>query len=221
MSAPRIDRLSEGLDEIECRVGNIGPAVIDREGVATVRHLHDLRHGPVAPLPLVRTFAVAHGTMWSFSPSMISSGSSGQSGQALSRLCHPDAHLRIQGSASRGRPAHQLGPHPAVTYDGWLWDMRRLPRAPLAPSAPLWSGATVSLPNFWTRGGRAARWPWCTDGPGSARAAWSRSSRTGSGTREGLSWLAGAARPPGMCRSVRCGRPCLVPPVSGWRRRHD
>src|SRR5213594_509851 len=53
MSSPRSDRLDEPLNEVERRLGDLAPAVVDREGVAPVRHLHDLRHGGVAPLPLV------------------------------------------------------------------------------------------------------------------------------------------------------------------------
>ena len=125
-----------------------------------------------------------------------------------------------RGSTSCGRQAHQPGPHhPAFTYHGWLWDTRRGPPTPLARSVLSWSGATASLPNFRAHGGRAARCSWCAGEPGSARADWSGSSRTGSGTRAGLSWLAGAARLPGTCRSVLCGRPCSLPPVSGWRHR--
>jgi hypothetical protein len=46
--------LREPLDEVERRLGDLVPAVVDREGVASVRDLHDLRHCRVAPLPLVR-----------------------------------------------------------------------------------------------------------------------------------------------------------------------
>jgi len=47
------DRLDEALDEVECRLGDLAPAVVDREGVPPVRDLHDLRHAGVAPLLLV------------------------------------------------------------------------------------------------------------------------------------------------------------------------
>src|SRR5215470_12965471 len=138
----------------------------------------------------------------------------------LSRLRHLDEQLCAQGISElreKGSPARPH--HPAFTYHGWLWDTRRGPRTPLARSVLSWSDATASLPNFRARGGRAARRSSCADEPGSARVAWSGSSRTGSGTRVGLSWLAGAARPPGTCRSVRCGRPCSLPLVSDWRHR--
>src|SRR2546427_10693272 len=46
------DRLGEPLDEVERRLGDLAPAAVDREGVASVRDLHDLRHGGIAPLPL-------------------------------------------------------------------------------------------------------------------------------------------------------------------------
>jgi hypothetical protein len=52
-SSPRSDRLGEPLDEVECRLGDLAPAVVDREGVAPVGDLRDLRDGGVAPLPLV------------------------------------------------------------------------------------------------------------------------------------------------------------------------
>src|SRR4051794_17622296 len=45
--------LGEPLDEVERRLSDLPPAVVDGEGVAPVRHHHELRHGPVAPLPLV------------------------------------------------------------------------------------------------------------------------------------------------------------------------
>ena len=44
--------LGKPLDEVERRTGHVAPAVVDREGVAPVRDLHDLRHGGVAPLAL-------------------------------------------------------------------------------------------------------------------------------------------------------------------------
>src|SRR5262245_35687434 len=50
---PRHDRLGEPLDEVERRLGDLAPAVVDREGVASVRDLDDLRHGGVASLALV------------------------------------------------------------------------------------------------------------------------------------------------------------------------
>src|SRR5215470_19869319 len=138
----------------------------------------------------------------------------------LSHLRHLDAQLRAQEISELRETGSPAGPHhPAFTYHGWLWDTRRLPRTPLAPSAQSWSGATASLLNFRARGGWAARCWWCAGEPGSARVAWSGSSRTGSGARAGLSWLAGAARPRGTWRSVRCERPCSLPPVSGWRHR--
>jgi hypothetical protein len=37
----------EPLDEVERRLGDIVPAVVDRQGMAPVRHLHDLRHAGV------------------------------------------------------------------------------------------------------------------------------------------------------------------------------
>src|SRR6516165_9995438 len=43
----------EPVDEVECRLGDLAPAMVDREGVAPVGNLHDLGHGGVAPLPLV------------------------------------------------------------------------------------------------------------------------------------------------------------------------
>src|SRR5205085_5331679 len=52
-SSPRSDRLGESLDEVERRLGDLAPAVVDPEGVASVWHLHDLRHGGVPLLPLV------------------------------------------------------------------------------------------------------------------------------------------------------------------------
>src|SRR6187397_2763006 len=45
-------QLGEPLDEVEGGLGDLAPAVIDGEGVAPVRHLHDLRHAGVALLPL-------------------------------------------------------------------------------------------------------------------------------------------------------------------------
>src|SRR4029077_17232076 len=50
--------LREPLYEIERRLGDFAPAVVDREGVATVGDLHDLRHTGVAPLPLVASVEV-------------------------------------------------------------------------------------------------------------------------------------------------------------------
>src|SRR6187200_93669 len=46
-------QLGEPLDEVEGGLGDLAPAVIDGEGVAAVRHLHDLRYGGIALLPLV------------------------------------------------------------------------------------------------------------------------------------------------------------------------
>jgi hypothetical protein len=45
--------LGKPFSEGERDLGDATPAVVDREGVAPVRDLHDLRHGGVAPLPLV------------------------------------------------------------------------------------------------------------------------------------------------------------------------
>src|SRR5262245_25388778 len=50
---PRSDRSGEPLDEVERRLGNLAPAMVDREGVAPVSDLHNLRHGGIASLPLV------------------------------------------------------------------------------------------------------------------------------------------------------------------------
>src|ERR1041385_391051 len=52
-SSPRADRLDESVDEVECRLGDLAPPVVDRERVASVRDLHDLRHGGGALLPPV------------------------------------------------------------------------------------------------------------------------------------------------------------------------
>src|SRR5262245_37673739 len=52
-SSPRSDRSGEPLDELECRLGDLLPAVVDRQRVATVGQLLDLGHARVAPLPLV------------------------------------------------------------------------------------------------------------------------------------------------------------------------
>ena len=41
------------VEQVLRRLGDFAPAVVDRERVAPVRHLHDLRHGGIAPLPLV------------------------------------------------------------------------------------------------------------------------------------------------------------------------
>src|SRR5215218_4502223 len=43
----------EALDEIERGLCHLVPAVVNDERVAAVRHLHNLRHSWVAPLPLV------------------------------------------------------------------------------------------------------------------------------------------------------------------------
>src|SRR6188472_4535580 len=43
----------EALDEIECGLCDLPPAVVDGERVAAVGHLHDLGHTWVAALPLV------------------------------------------------------------------------------------------------------------------------------------------------------------------------
>src|SRR5262249_20234927 len=64
----------EPLDEVERRLGDLAPAVVDREQAASVRDLHYLRHPGVAPLPLVGGVRDRPRPVWSFSPSMISSG---------------------------------------------------------------------------------------------------------------------------------------------------
>src|SRR6185369_3674341 len=43
----------EALHELERRLGDFPPAAVDRERVAAIRHLLDLGHGLVSPLPLV------------------------------------------------------------------------------------------------------------------------------------------------------------------------
>src|SRR5689334_3999210 len=45
--------LGESSDEVQRGLGDLPPTVVDREGVASVRHLHDLGHGGVTPFPLV------------------------------------------------------------------------------------------------------------------------------------------------------------------------
>src|SRR5215471_13368064 len=45
--------LGEPLDEVERRLGDLLPPVVDRERVASVRDLHNLGHARVALLPLV------------------------------------------------------------------------------------------------------------------------------------------------------------------------
>ena len=52
-SSSRSDRLGEPFDEVERRLGHLARAVVDREGVASVRHLHDLRVAGVSPLAFV------------------------------------------------------------------------------------------------------------------------------------------------------------------------
>src|SRR5262245_2131815 len=52
-SSPRTDRLGESLDEVECRLGDLLPAVVDGQRVAAVGHLLDLGDARVALLPLV------------------------------------------------------------------------------------------------------------------------------------------------------------------------
>src|SRR5215213_9998348 len=53
-SCPGSKRFScEPLDELERRLGDLAPAVVDRERVTSIRHLHDLGHAGVVPLPLV------------------------------------------------------------------------------------------------------------------------------------------------------------------------
>jgi len=47
-----VNDLGEPLDEVERRLSDLAPAVVDREAVAPVRDLHNLRHGGVAPSPL-------------------------------------------------------------------------------------------------------------------------------------------------------------------------
>lgn len=42
----------EALDELARRLGDLAPAAVDREGVASVRDLDDLRHGGVPGSPL-------------------------------------------------------------------------------------------------------------------------------------------------------------------------
>src|SRR5688572_23595503 len=46
-------RLDEALDEVERGLGDLAPAVVDSEGMASVRDLRDLRHAGVGLLPLV------------------------------------------------------------------------------------------------------------------------------------------------------------------------
>src|SRR5512133_4080700 len=45
-------RLGEPLDEVKRRLGDLAPAVVDRQRVSPVRDLHDLGDAGVAPLPL-------------------------------------------------------------------------------------------------------------------------------------------------------------------------
>src|SRR5215212_7112408 len=51
----RLARLGRGeaLDEIERGLRDLLPAVVDRERVASVRDLHDVRHPWITPLPFV------------------------------------------------------------------------------------------------------------------------------------------------------------------------
>src|SRR5512132_1343825 len=46
-------RLGEALDEVKRRLGDLAPAMVDSQGMASVRHLHDLRDAGVALLPFV------------------------------------------------------------------------------------------------------------------------------------------------------------------------
>ena len=48
------ERLIEPLDEVECDLGHLAPAMVDRERVASVRDLDDLRDSRIVLLPLVR-----------------------------------------------------------------------------------------------------------------------------------------------------------------------
>ena len=62
------------LDEIERRLGDLAPAVVDREGgprfgIFTISVTPGLRL-----CHLKAALAIAHGTVWSFSPSMMSRG---------------------------------------------------------------------------------------------------------------------------------------------------
>ena len=52
-SGPRRGGLDEPLDEAKCRVGDLAPAAIDREGVSASLDLDDLGHGRVALLVFV------------------------------------------------------------------------------------------------------------------------------------------------------------------------
>src|SRR6187200_3289759 len=48
--------LRKSLDEVERGLGDLAPAVVDRQRVASIRHLHDLRHAGIALLPVVGGF---------------------------------------------------------------------------------------------------------------------------------------------------------------------
>ena len=66
--------LHEALDEGQRGVAHFPPPVVDRERVAASRHLDDLGHALVRRCRLYDAFAIAHGTVWSSSPEMMSSG---------------------------------------------------------------------------------------------------------------------------------------------------
>ena len=66
--------LDEALDERQRRVGDLAPAAVDRQRVAAARDLDDLGDAGLRCCCLYEAFAIAHGTVWSFSPEMISSG---------------------------------------------------------------------------------------------------------------------------------------------------
>ena len=66
--------MTKRCDEGESGVGDFAPAVVDGERVAATGDLDDLGDALVALLLLVEAFAIAQGTVWSFSPEMISSG---------------------------------------------------------------------------------------------------------------------------------------------------
>src|SRR5215216_5275977 len=73
MELARLGR-DEPLDELERGLRDLLPAVVDGQRVAAVGHLLDLGDARVAFLPLVGGVGDRQGTVWSFSPSRISSG---------------------------------------------------------------------------------------------------------------------------------------------------
>jgi hypothetical protein len=66
--------LDEAPDEAERHLGDLMPAIVDRERVAAAWDLDDLGDSLVAPLLLEGGVGYSRETVWSFSPEMISSG---------------------------------------------------------------------------------------------------------------------------------------------------